>query len=212
MVEAKIKILDVELTVSRLNLKSWTKLDGSRKLMDDAISAKDFDKYFLAIVQFIEIASFPVIEWVQVPWYQVVEVYSKIVEINQPTIDFPVLHGNEKTDKKLPWEYSGRAWYFWLNLFSKNYGWAENQIEHLDLDTALGLYQEISLNEQLGKEWQWGLTEIAYKYEKSTKQSVFQPLPRPDWMKPLIPKQLPIVKMLKDHIPVGNIINLSEKK
>jgi hypothetical protein len=212
MENKKIKILDVELTMSRLNLKGWTKLDGSRKLMDDAISAKDFDKYFLAIVQFIEIASFPIIDWVQVPWYQVLEVYGKVVEINQPTIDFPVLHGNEKTDKKLPWEYDGRAWYFWLNLFSRNYGWTENQIEHLDLDTALGLYQEITIDEQLGKEWEWGLSEIAYPYNSSTKKSEYRPIERPSWMKPMIPKQLPIIKIRKDMMPIGNVINLTEKK
>lgn len=212
MENTKIKINDIELTISRLNLKGWTQLDGIRKDMEDAVSTMDFDKYFIAIVQFIETASFPVLEWSQVPWYQVLEVYGKVVEFNQPTIDFPILHGHEQTDKKLPWEYGGRAWYFWLNLFSKNYGWTENQIEYLDLDTALGLYQEISIDEQLEKEWEWGLSEIAYSYNSSTKKSEYRPLDRPTWMKPLIPKQLPVVRIMKQHLPIGNVVDLSEPK
>jgi len=214
MEEHKIKINGVELSLIRLNLKGWTSLDRFRKDMEDAISTSDFGKYFLAIVQFIEIASFSSkpIKWDKVAWFEVLDVYSKAVELNKPTIDFPVLHGNEKTNDKLPWEYDGRTWYFWLNLFSKNYGWNENQIEHLDLDTALGLYQEILIDEQFKREWEYGITEVAYPYNSSTKKSEFKPLERPSWMKPLIPKQLPIVKIRSDMMPQGNIVDLSEPK
>lgn len=206
----KIKILGNELILMRLTLKGWTALEGIKKGMDDAVSTKDFDNYFIHTVRFIETASLPLeIDWEKVPWYEVAYAYSTAVKLNTPTIEFPILKGNKEDNKRAPWEYDGRAWFFWLNLFAGNYGWTEDKIAELDIDTAIGLYQEISLDDQLDKEWEYGLSEISYPYNSSTKKQEFKPLQRPAWMSPLIPKQLPIVRMRKDMMPQGNIVDLS---
>ena len=81
----------------------------------------------------------------------------------------------------------------------------------MDIDTAIGAYQELSIDEQLQKEWEWGLSEVAYSYDSSTKKSRYVPLQRPAWMNPIIPKQLPVVKMRKSHLPVGNVIDVQEE-
>ena len=84
-------------------------------------------------------------------------------------------------------------------------------IEILDIDTAIGLYQEISIDDQFEKEWEWSLSEIAFPYNQSTKKQEYKPLERPEWMLPISPKQLPTMKMRKDMMPVGNIVDLSVK-
>lgn len=212
--EHKIKIQDKEFSITRLTLKGWTKLGGLREEIEEAISKKDTQKYFESVVCIIEMASSPSptqIKWEEVPWVRFMEIFDLCVEINHPTIKFPVLEDKKEKKEKLPWEYRGRAWYFWLNLFAKNYGWDENKIEHLDIDTALGLYQEIQIESQLRQEWEYGLSEIAYPYNKATKTQEFKPLDRPYWMLPIAPKPM-IIKIRKDMYPEGNVIILDEEE
>lgn len=214
MDESKVTILGKTFSVARLGLKGWTVLEGLRKKMDEAISKKDFNGYFLATVQFIEMASIsiPEINWVGAPWNEVISAYSEVVRLNSPTIKFPILSGDGEESKPLPWEYEGRSWYFWLNLFALNYGWHEKEIAEMDVDTAIGLYQEITIYEQFDKEWTWGLSEVAYPYNSSTKTQNFKPLDRPNWMKPIIPKQLPVVRMRKDFLPMGLIVDIEDSE
>lgn len=213
MTNEKITLLGKSVILQRLTLKGWTALEGSKQDMDEAIKHKDFDKYYLAIVQFIEMASsIPTkIDWDRVPWFEAISVYSQAVVLNSPTIKFPVLTSTKEDNKKLPWEYSGRSWYFWLHLLASNYGWEEEKIGELDIDTAIGLYQEILLGEQLEKEWTYSLSEMAYEFRPGSKTSTYKPLERPEWMLPMSPKQLPIIKMRKDMMPIGNIVDMTEK-
>lgn len=214
LTEKIVKIMGKSITITRLSLKGWTSLEIVKKAMDEAISNTDFDSYFLSIIRFIEIASpSSKIKWSEVPWQEFLSIYSEAVELNSPSLPFPVLISRKKADEKqLPWEYEGRSWYFWLNLFASNYGWDESTIGDLDIDTAIGLYQEILIDEQLQKEWQWGLSEIAYSYDKASNQSKFNPLERPYWMLPIAPTRLPIIRMRVDMLPVGNIVVLGDKE
>ena len=186
--------------------------------MEDAISNKDTQLYFEQCVKFIEMALFPLpvtfwkkVDWGKLPWYELIEIYSYIIKVNSPHINFPILNESKKKNEKLPWEYRGRNWYFWLNLFAKTYGWDADTVSRLDIDTAIGLFQESQIDEQLGREFQWGLSEISYVYNHSTKKSEFKALERPDWMKPIAqaPKK---IKIRKDMMPVGNVINLDEEE
>lgn len=212
-VEKTVLLMGKEIKIKRLTLRGWTSLESIKKEMDSAISKRDYDKYYSASVRFIEMAlSVPTkIDWEIVPWWEYLEIYSEVITLNTPTIKFPILESSIKESKPLPWEYDGRSWFFWFNLFAKHYGWSENYIEKLDIDTAIGLYQEISIEDQFEKEWQWSLSEIAFPYNQSTKKQEYKPLDRPEWMLPISPKQLPVVKMRKDMMPVGNIIDLSAK-
>jgi len=178
----KIKIDGKEVTLHRLKLKEWSKLESVKKDIDDAASKDDYQLLFRSMVNFIEavISSPSEVNWERLPWYEFVDVYSKAVEINSPTIEFPILRGSKKEDKKLPWEYDGRSWYFWLNLFARRYGWVEQVIAEMDVDDALGLYQETSLDEQLEYEFLWGLSEVSYPYDNAPRKNKFVPMPRPD--------------------------------
>ncbi len=211
-----IKIQNKEIELVRLRLRAWSTLEGLKRELDTATSKHDFNQIFDCMVNFIEVAVSPSpsnIKWDELPWYEFLEIYSKTVELNSPTIEFPILRGGSSGDtKKLPWEYEGRSWYFWLNLFAKNYGWDEDTISNLDIDSAIGLYQEMEIDHQLEREWEWGMSEIAYPYDKSTKSGKYKPIPRPSWMLPMVPKQLPVMKIHKAHLPMGNVVDLQAQE
>lgn len=207
-----IKINETEFKPLRITLRGWAKLDELRMEMDEAISKNDFENYFTGICKFIEIASIPSeIVWDDVPWFDVLTAFLACVEKNSPTIKFPILTNAKEKNEKAPWEYKGRSWYFWLNIFAKNYGWQEEYIGNLDIDTAIGLLQEITIDEQLDKEFTYGLSEVAYPYNESTKKSVYKPLERPDWMKPIVPEPKKI-KIRADMLPMGVVINVQEQR
>jgi hypothetical protein len=208
MADEQIKINGEDFVPIRLRLRKWVELDGIRQKMEDAISQRDFNTYFECIVRLLGMASSTnTIQWDTVAWFDTVSAYALVIQLNQPTRKFPILSGKNKQDKKLPWEYDGRTWYFWLHIFASNYGWSEEVIANLDIDDAIGLYQEIEIADQMQKEWEWGLGEIAYPYNSSTKKSEFKPLERPDWMLPITPKPVKM-KIPKGMIPVGVIIDL----
>lgn len=214
MEEHKIKIQNREFTLVRLKLKGWSMLEPLKKNLDIAISKDDPELIFNSMVRIIEMAivPFPKVDWEKLPWWEFLEIYVRVIHSNSPTTEFPILKSGKPKEEKLPWEYDGRSWFFWLNVFAKNYGWDEETIANLDVDTAIGAYQEIALEEQLQKEWEWGLSEMTYSYDKSTKKSKAVPYPRPDWMKPMIPKQPKTIRMLKSHLPMGNVIDVQAQE
>jgi hypothetical protein len=207
MSETKIKINGKEFSIVPLRLRGWSALEELRRIMEVAVSNHDLQSYFETLVQFIETAlpSSKGIDWTLLPWYEFLEIFSLVSQANMPTMKFPILEENKKEEEKLPWEYLGRTWFFWLNLFARIYGWNEDKIAELEIDSAIGLYQEIVLDEQFKREWEWGLSEIAYPYDESSKSAKFHPLDRPNWMMPLAPEPK-TVKIRTDMIPLGNII------
>ena len=206
----KIKINGIELSLVRVNLKGWARLEELRREMDDAVSKSNIEDTYKTMIDFIETASLSAskIEWDKVFWGEFINLYSQAVSINLPRLKFSILENGKKETEKFPWEYPGRAWFFWLNLFASNYGWDEESIREMDIDTALGLYQEILVDGQFQKEWEWSLSEIAFPYNSSTKKQEYKPLTRPNWMLPESPKELPKVRMRKDMLPVGNIVDV----
>ena len=190
----------------RLPLRGWASLDDLRRSIQNKAEEGNWSAVPELIHQTNELCGASDREAF---WLDVVEVYNKILQANLPTKDFPILQAKEK-GKPLPWEYSGRSWYFWLHLFASSYGWSTGQIGNLDIDTAIALFQEIETDSQLEKEWQWGLSEVSYSYDKATKRSRFNSLPRPSWMRPAVgaPKPVKTERMPANAVPMGVVINL----
>lgn len=117
----------------------------------------------------------------------------------------------KETNEKIGWEYSGRTWFVWLHLLASAYGWSINYIEYLDIDNAIALLQEILVDSQLKKEWEWSMSEIAYQYNEHTKTSKFVPLDRPEWMQP-ISKPVKKTKIRISDIPVGLVMKWDENE
>lgn len=188
----------------RLRFKEWIHLDEIRKKIDEEAEGGHWQKIPNLIFEFITTCG---VEIDDPPWTEVRELYEKSVLENQPRIHFPIFDSKEK-GKKSAWEYEGRSWYFWLSTFAKAYGWTPEIVAGLDLDDAIGLYEEILVDDQFNKEWQWGLSEMAYPYNKSTKKQHFKPLGRPDWMVVHSNQSVKTVKIPKSAMPVGVVINL----
>jgi len=210
MTNKEVIIGRTKITFKRLNLKEWTILEENKVVMQEAVEKKDFHGVFDTVSSCISTASDATLDWENQPWFEMLEAYGEALAINSPTKKFPILTSTDEIkEKKLPWEYPGRIWYFWLHLLSNNYGWAKEQIEILDIDDAIGLYQEILIDQQLGREWEWLGYEAAFPYNTSTKKSTFKPLTRPMWMAGITAKPK-TMKMLKILIPVGNVIGFKE--
>jgi hypothetical protein len=148
--------------------------------------------------------------WSELPWIRIRDLFLEIEEINAPTKPFPILLSDE--DAESVWGYEGRTWYFWLNLFSYNYGWDIEYIKRLDIDDAIGLLQEILLAEQKDRDFMWSTSEVAYEYNKATKKSKLKLLDRSEWMRKGFsssakePKKKE-TRIRRDFLPVGRIIS-----
>jgi hypothetical protein len=115
----------------------------------------------------------------------------------------------KKEIKKDRWDYPTRYVAEWIDYFARVYHWSFEQIINLGIDTAAYLFQEIQLNEQLKKEWQYSLTELAYQDKDGSGKRVFVPLKRPYWMNNEIDGVIKTTKIRKDMLPAGVIIDLS---
>lgn len=191
----------------RKSLREWIQLEEARSKIRDMFKTKDAVKISDALFEYLQLASSlgMVKEWDKLDSITLFGLYLEAYSLNSPKKEFPILKAHiENKDKHPDWEYPGRQWYFWLNLFSKNYSWSIEYISKLDIDDAIGLYQEVEIDKQLEKEWEWSRSEIAFVYDKNSKSSHFQPLPRPQWMLPIAPKPR-IVRIRKDMLPIGNI-------
>jgi len=197
---------------NKLKLKSWVEMGDLQQRISKAAENNDPETVSELILKTISLVSKK--NHSKKFWMDTVSAYTKVHVDNAPSRKFPMLQSKEK-GKPLPWEYEGRGWYFWLNLFAENYGWTRDEVGDLEVDDAIGLYQEILIKDQLRQEWEWGLSEVSYSYDKSSKKSKPIKLPRPDWMSGIVQKtnQPPqTVKIHKHLMPVGNVVDLGGVK
>ena len=198
--------------INRLTLRGWAVLEDLRGRIETSAKDGDLDSVYELIYHYVWNGMGAKMDLDSMSWMDIAELFAAIIEANQPLIQFPILTQKHK-EVTMPWEYPGRTWYFWLHSFAKEYGWDEEKVGNLDIDTAIGLYQEITIDEQLKAEWEWGLTDLAYEYNQKTKRAVFHPLERPSWMQGIVRRQKPVTKKVKirrDMLPVGNVVQLDE--
>uniref|UniRef100_A0A6H1ZBF6 Uncharacterized protein n=1 Tax=viral metagenome TaxID=1070528 RepID=A0A6H1ZBF6_9ZZZZ len=195
-----------ELKARRLRLKDWLFLEETRERIAKAAGRGDYIEVNVGVSAYIS-AAFIEDDWTVKPWFKVMLAFQKVYLKNTPTIPFPVLRGKVENKESPSWDYPGRAWYFWANLFAATYGWSLEVIAQMDIDDALGLFQEIMIDQQLQHEWEWSTTEMAFPYNAITKKSEFKPLTRPSWMLPITPA-LKKVKIRRDLMPMGKIVSL----
>lgn len=194
------------VTAQRLTLRSWLEFERIQKAIQQAVADHMVDEYERQIHCLIATAcAIPVEDLDGLPWFEAVTAMALLNQLNR-IHDLPLLRHPEK-DSDVPWDYPERSWYWWLHLFAKHYGWEKSQVEALDIDEALALLQEILVEEQLEREWEWSLSEVAYPYNPTTKKAPYKPLPRPAWMtgKAKIIAGT-VVKFRKSMLPVGAIV------
>lgn len=200
--------------VTRKKLRGWLILEEIRSNIINAADLGDEDGFANHIFSFIS-AAFDISteELENLPWYEIAEAYIQIYSANLPSHDFAIFRGKGKDREKIPWDYEGRTWYVWLHLLANNYGYSIEYIADMDIDDAIGLSQESLVEDQMDREKQWVMAEIAYSYDKDTKKTKFHPLTRPDWMADeVVAKEVKVLKIPKSFMPVGNVIGWKDGK
>lgn len=140
-----------------------------------------------------------------VDWRRLFVAFNQVCLRNIPLIPLPILtEATAIKSKRDAWDYTGRIWYLYSHMIAQAYGWTLGEISQLKVEDALAIIQEILTDEQLDREFAWGLSERAYSYDPTSKQSKFIELPRPYWMKPKI-EPVKKMKMPKMMLPVGNV-------
>jgi hypothetical protein len=199
----------VDYPLVRNKLRAWLVLEDFYTKIIEAAEKGNREEFVSSFYSYVSTAfSIPIEQLQSCPWYEVTRAFREIYLINIPSMDFPILRKKiqKETGKKIGWEYSGRTWYIWLHLISKEYGWDIDYVGNLDPDDGIALLQEILLDDQLEKEWQWSTTELAYSYDANTKTSKFIPLERPEWMQPNQTAKVEKVKIRASEIPVGVVM------
>jgi hypothetical protein len=117
-----------------------------------------------------------------------------------------------KKDDIVSWDYAGRAWHLYAHMIAAQYGWSLEYISNLRLPVVLPLIQEILLEDQLTKEFQWTMSERSSYYDDKAKVSKANPLPRPDWMNKHIDpaKELKVTKIPVGMMPMGQGLTVEQ--
>ncbi len=202
----KVTLGNKQYTVKRAALRKWLLLEDIKEKLLKAAEVGDRLGVVENIYSYISAAIDFQLELNDLPWYEISNALQLLFNLNSPTLEFPFLKSIIE-DQKAVWDYEGRTWFIWLHLIAEKYGWEIKYISELDIDNAIGLAQEIAIEAQLEREWEWQLNELAYQYDEATKKSIFKPLPRPAWMSPA-PRMSPETKhKVKSNImPVGMIL------
>lgn len=135
-------------------------------------------------------------------WTKIVIAFYKSLSILSYKTTLALFEATKEKKKvdTVSWDYDGRAWHLYSHMLATQYGWSLEYISNLRLNDALPLIQELLLEEQLEKEFQWTMSERSSYYDDKAKVSKANPLPRPDWMN----RHIDPVKELKvTQIPVG---------
>ena len=145
---------------------------------------------------------FPRIIFKNLRWDLSLLLFSLASNKSSPTIGLPLLKPSKQKEKKEAWDYEGRGYALYIHLIARAYGWTEKEVCNLKIDTALALVQEIITDEQLDREFLWGMSEKSYSYNAKTKTGKAIPLDRPYFMKEEVKPPVK-TKILKSMLPQG---------
>jgi len=205
------EINETTYTVERARLRLWIRLEDIQKFIKQAVDHKDANKLARYLCLYVSTAcDIPVKELHSASWMEVVTAFTSILLTNQIKLNLPFMRQGVEEDEEVPWDYEGRDWFVYANMFAKEYGWSLEYIGELEVEDAFSLFQEILVTRQLDNEWEWSLTDKTHTYNKATKNYDPVQFPRPIWMQkePKEPKKVKIPKFL---IPVGNVISYKDE-
>lgn len=140
-------------------------------------------------------------------WLMIVKAFY-VALTKSPIVKLPILTPNNEKFKEEPWSYDGRNWHLYSHMLAKEYGWSLEYISQLQVGEALAKIQEILVDNQLDREFFYGLSEIAYPYNEQSKKSIFKPLDRPHWMREKI-QPVQRFKIPKAMMPMG-VVNIQD--
>ena len=198
---ADLQVGQKTLQVSRPHLKKWLQLEQIRSDSTDRIEG-----IYAYLSVFLDVSIAEIDGW---DWIETLTLYQRCLDINKPVLKLPYLTSPDRKKDDDPWNYPQRLWYSFAHLLASVYHWLIDEIAELDVDDALAMVQEILIDMQLKREWEYSLTAMAYYPDHQGGSSRFHPLPRPAWM--MVEQKIKKVMIPKDAIPVGNVIGFSKE-
>ena len=167
----------------KLRFKKWITLEEQKNRVVKAV-AESSDTFPQEMFTFLSTAlSLPVQYFQDASWENIIQSFYKTVHLTQSQISLPILTPSNEKVKDDPWTYDNRLWHLYSHMLAKSYGWTLDYIANLSVQEVLPKVQEILTDDQLEKEFWWGLSEKSVSYDNHTQTAHFQPLPRPEWMK-----------------------------
>jgi len=195
--------------IEQPKLKKWLELEDIKNKLVEAVEHKNYDEVADLLCSYVSTAVD--LESRNEFWFDIANIFESYLILCTPR-RIPIL--TKSGGEEIPWDYEGREWYFWLHKLSSKYGWYPKYIEKMNFNDAISLMQEIAVEEQLEKEWEWSLSELSYSYNTTTKKSDYKPLSRPAWMrigtKLTDTRPEKPVKILKSMLPAGIVIHLKD--
>ena len=202
-------VIRLLLKLRRYNFKEWIDLED-RRIEINGASDRSTDEFPKLVTGFLSDAlALPRWVWNRVPWTDVWATYlgvstSLSFKGYLPLVSLPT---DEKYTRPV-WDYPHRNWYFYANLIASEYGWTLDTIARLSVFDAMACIQEILLQDQMRREFQWSMSEASVIYDAKSQTSRPNPLPRPYWMKqakPDEPPPIPRFRIPKRMLPIGNV-------
>lgn len=144
-------------------------------------------------------------------WIKVVQAFYKCLELTRCQFELPIFEPNNVKIEDVAWDYHNRPWHVYVHMLAKEYGWTIEYIYNLSIKDAMCAIQEILLDDQLEKEFQWTMSERSAYYDDKSKTTKLNPLPRPQWMMKHVSKDdLPKIKIPVGMMPTGAGITQDE--
>ena len=130
--------------------------------------------------------------------------FACLLSLNNWQWELPFMTGPKEEHKPAAYEYKDRTWAYYVHKLASRYGWTRDYIFGLWPEEIACYLQEIFVSEFNEYEDQYRLSELAYVYDKHSKQSKYQPISKPYWMAP--PITPPIIRIHKAFLPAGLVI------
>lgn len=176
-------------------------------LYQEGVMARSSEGVRRAITSYLEVGTklnSKVIE--SLSFVEAGEAFLQLQSFNQLRFFPPFLSGEDepRPDREAPpWDYKGRDLHVWIHTIASTYAWSREEILGLVPEEAVIYIQEIMLDDQFRREWEYSLSGQGMVYNKTTRTSRFRPLPRPRWM---VKREPTIIRMPRSLLPVGNVI------
>ena len=190
---------------SQPKFREWIRLEEQKNKILKAVEESS-DEFPNHLFNFLSTAlRLPDRYFRKASWTKIILALYKCLALTQFDNNLPLFAPTKTTKTEdEAWNYDGRVWHLYVHLIASKYGWSIEYISNLRLSVVLPLIEEILLDEQFTKEFQWAMSERSAYYDEASKSMKANPLTRPEWMhRQVEPKKLRIVQTPINMMPTG---------
>lgn len=206
----KVALAGREHVVARARLGPYLRLQAAQERIDHGVEAQDTGAIADGLYEYLSTAmpDLPRDDFETATWLEVMTAFRAIDALNHipEKTKYSILRRIEdRRGRSVPWQYVGRSATYWIHIIASAYHWPLSEIENLWPEQAVAFIQEIMVDDQLDREFEHSLSQVAYTYDKSAKKSRYVPLTRPVFMVEGTGK-FKKVKLHRKLLPQGSVI------